>query len=216
MMGSAAGTVFLIDDDASVRRSLARALLLEGFNVQAWESALAFLSEHDPFAPGCLVLDVAMPGMTGIELQRLLGGSGSSRPIVFITGKGDIATSVAAMRAGAVTYLAKPVRIADLAAAVREALQRDTEERQSRERCAQIRAWLAALTARERQVLDLVLAGKLNKQIGAELGVAEKTVKVHRGRVMRKMHARSVAELARLTLAANRVEHSRPEEQLRT
>lgn len=192
-------TVFLIDDDAAVRVALSRALAIEGFETRLWDTADAFLAEHDAEAPGCVVTDVAMPGMNGLDLQRELVSRGYARPIVFVTGHGNIRMSVQAMRAGAVTFLPKPVRAADLAQAVREALEKDGRLREARARRAAVESRLGALTARERQVLRLVIVGKMNKQIAAELGAAEKTIKVHRGRVMSKMHVRSVAELVTLT-----------------
>ena len=195
-------TVFLVDDDASVRSALTRALTAEGFHVLSWASADAFLAEYDPDKPGCLVADVAMPGTDGLQLQALLSASDHALPIVFITGNATIRMSVQAMRAGAVTFLPKPVRLSELAAAVREALERDRATRQKYAARAAINARLAALTARERQVFDLVVAGKMNKQIAAQLGAAEKTVKVHRGRVMFKMRVRSVAELVTLASQA--------------
>ena len=201
-------TVFLVDDDASVRSALTRALNAEGFHVMSWASADAFLADYDPEKPGCLVADVAMPGTDGLQLQQLLTASDRSLPIVFITGNANVRMSVQAMRAGAVTFLPKPVRLSELAAAVREALDRDHTVRQRRATRAAIQSRLSALTARERQVFDLVVAGKMNKQIAAQLGAAEKTVKVHRGRVMFKMRVRSVAEL--VTLATQAREASRP------
>lgn len=192
-------TVFLIDDDPSVRVALSRALATEGFDTRVWGTADAFLAEHDVEAPGCVVTDVAMPGMNGLDLQQELLSRGYARPIVFVTGHGNIRMSVQAMRAGAVTFLPKPVHATDLPQAVREALAKDERLREARTRRAAVDARLRTLTLRERQVLELVIAGKLNKQIAAELGAAEKTVKVHRGRVMNKMHVRSVAELVTLT-----------------
>jgi FixJ family two-component response regulator len=192
-------SVFLVDDDAAICRALSPGLTAEGFTVRCWNSARAFLDEHDPTAPGCLVTDVAMPGVNGLELQKLLATSGCARPIVFITGRGSIPMSVQAMRAGAVNFLPKPVRLAELVAAIREAFDRDARVRQLGAQRAAVESRLTALTTREREVLDLVVAGKMNKQIAAELGAAEKTIKVHRGRVMRKMQVRSVAELVTLT-----------------
>jgi FixJ family two-component response regulator len=200
-------TVFLVDDDASVRSALTRALNAEGFHVLSWASADAFLADYDPEKPGCLVADVAMPGTDGLQLQTMLSTGEHSLPIVFITGNGNVRMSVQAMRAGAVTFLPKPVRLSELAAAVREALERDRLARQKHAARTAIQSRLAALTARERQVFDLVVAGKMNKQIAAQLGAAEKTVKVHRGRVMFKMRVRSVAEL--VTLATQAREASR-------
>jgi FixJ family two-component response regulator len=192
-------TVFLIDDDPAIRAAFSRTLATEGFETRLWDTADAFLAEHDVEMPGCVVTDVAMPGMNGLDLQRALLSRGYARPIVFVTGQGNIRMSVQAMRAGAVTFLPKPVRAADLAEAVREAIEEDRRLREARARRATVESRLGALTLRERQVLRLVIAGRMNKQIAAELGAAEKTIKVHRGRVMSKMHVRSVAELVTLT-----------------
>ena len=167
--------------------------------VNAFESADAFLAGHDPEAAGCLVADIAMPGMSGLELQSVLAARGCRRPIVFVTAKGSIPMSVQAMRAGAVTFLSKPVRLAELVAAIREAIERDRRDREEQAYLSEIESRLTALTSREREVLKLIVVGKLNKQIAAELGAAEKTIKVHRGRVMAKLHVRSVAELVTLT-----------------
>lgn len=191
--------VFLVDDDASVRIALKRGLSAEGLTVRTWESADAFLAEHDPDLPGCLVADVSMPGMSGLELQAVLSSRGCTRPIVFVTAKGNIPMSVQAMRAGAVTFLSKPVRLADLVTAIREAFERDARNREEQAHLSAVESRLTSLTAREREVLDLIVVGKLNKQIAAELGAAEKTIKVHRGRVMAKLQVRSVAELVTLT-----------------
>jgi FixJ family two-component response regulator len=192
-------TVFLVDDDASIRTALKRALTAEGFTVNVFESADAFLAGHDPASAGCLVADVAMPGMNGLELQSVLAARGCSRPIIFVTARGSIPMSVQAMRAGAVTFLSKPVRLAELVAAIREALERDRRDREEQALQSELESRLTVLTGREREVLELIVVGKLNKQIAAELGAAEKTIKVHRGRVMAKLHVRSVAELVTLT-----------------
>lgn len=200
MTGSGAQpVVFLVDDDAAIRAALRRGLVAEGFRVRAFESADAFLAGHDPAVPGCLVADVAMPGMSGLELQSVLSARGSARPIIFVTGKGSIPMSVQAMRAGAVTFLPKPVRLGELAAAVREAFEKDRRCREEQAQRAEVESRMRALTSREREVLELIVVGKLNKQIAAELGAAEKTIKVHRGRVMAKLNVRSVAELVSLT-----------------
>jgi len=191
--------VFLVDDDVSVRTALKRALAAEGFAVIEFESADAFLAGHDPESAGCLVADIAMPGMSGLELQSVLTARGCRRPIVFVTARGSIPMSVQAMRAGAVTFLSKPVRLAELIAAIREALERDRRDREEQAQLSEVESRLTALTSREREVLELIVVGKLNKQIAAELGAAEKTIKVHRGRVMAKLHVRSVAELVTLT-----------------
>ena len=205
-------TVFLVDDDASVRNALKRGLTASGFSVRVSASADAFLAEHDPEVPGCLVADVAMPGMSGLELQSVLAARGCLRPIVFVSAKGNIPMSVQAMRAGAVTFLSKPVRLAELVSAIREAFERDRQTRADQAIRADVESRLTALTAREREVLELIVVGKLNKQIAAALGAAEKTIKVHRGRVMAKLQVRSVAELVTLTTRAAR----RPEQTFRT
>src|SRR5262249_21220022 len=153
--------------------------------------ATEFLEAHDADAPGCLVTDLRMPEMSGLELQRALLDRGSKRAIVFITGQADIPTTVQAMKAGAVSFLSKPVRRAELVAALEEAILRDAEGRCSHRQRQDVERRLASLTPRERQVLDLVATGMLNKQIAAELGAAEKTIKVHRGRIMEKMQVRT-------------------------
>lgn len=193
-----APVVFLVDDDSYIRSALRRGLAAEGILVRGFESADAFLSAHDPDIPGCLVTDVAMPGMTGLELQSVLSARGCARPIIFISARGSIPMSVKAMRAGAVTFLPKPVRLAELVAAVREAFERDRRCRADKAARSAVEARFTALTAREREVLEMIVTGKLNKQIAAELGAAEKTIKVHRGRVMAKLQVRSVAELVTL------------------
>jgi FixJ family two-component response regulator len=190
--------VLLLDDEQAVVLALARMLLSTGFAVRYWTSAAEFLEAHDPEAPGCLVTDLCISGMGGLELQRALLERGSHRAIVFITAPGDIPTTVQAMKAGAVSCLSKPVRQAELIAAVEEALLEDAQGRtQHREREVVVRR-LASLTPRERQVLDLVATGMLNKQIAAELGAAEKTIKVHRGRIMEKMQVRTATALVGL------------------
>jgi len=190
--------VFLVDDEQSVVTALARMLQASGFAVRCWTSAVQFLEAHDPQEAGCLVTDVRMPEMSGLELQRALLERGSDRAIVFITGQGDIPTTVRAMKAGAVSFLPKPVQRAELVAAVQEAILRDAEVRaQQHERNDLVRR-LASLTPRERQVLELVTTGMLNKQIAAELGAAEKTIKVHRGRIMEKMQVRTATALVGL------------------
>jgi FixJ family two-component response regulator len=191
-------TVFLLDDEEAVVVALSRMLQASGFNVSASTSAVDFLAAHDPQMPGCLVADMRMPAMTGLELQRELLERGIERPIVFITGHGDVATTVQAMRAGAVTFLAKPVRRTELLAAVNEALARDAQQRAQQREWLDVSRRLASLTPREHQVLDLVATGLLNKQIAARLGAAEKTIKVHRRRIMQKMHARTATGLVGL------------------
>jgi FixJ family two-component response regulator len=190
--------VFLLDDQKAVVTALGRLLTAEGFRVCSWTSAQAFLDEHDTAIPGCLVTDVCMPGMDGLELQEQLLARGIKRPIVFMTGEADMPSAVQAMRRGAVTFLCKPVRHAELVAAVQEALARDHATRTDDQAEQAITNRLATLTPREHQVLELVASGLLNKQIACELGTAEKTVKVHRGRMMRKMKVPTATALVGL------------------
>ena len=191
-------TVFVVDDEPSVRRSLARLLKTAGYEVEVFASAREFL-EHTPSdGVGCLVLDVRMPDLNGLELQQALAKSDRSMPIVFITGHGDIPTSVRAMRAGATDFLPKPFEADELLRAIERALATAREEQEKRSASADAERLLATLTPRENEVLRHVITGRLNKQIAAELGTSEKTIKVHRGRVMRKMRVQSVAELVRL------------------
>jgi len=197
-----------LDDEHAVVVALSRMLQSSGFTVSPHTSAAEFLEAHDAETPGCLVADVRMPGMSGLELQRTLLARGIDRAIVFVTGQGDIPTTVQAMKAGAVTFLSKPVQRAELVAAVREALLRDASGRaQHRERQDLVRR-LASLTPRERQVLELVATGMLNKQIAAELGAAEKTIKVHRGRIMEKMQVRTATALVGLLSRAETRAHA--------
>ena len=191
-------TVFLVDDDARVLKALSRMLTAHGRDVRTFASAEQFLMEHDPEIPGCAVLDVAMPGLDGLELQRVLGQKGSRRPIIFISGQGDVPTSVNAMKAGAVDFLTKPLRDKHLLEAIARAEQTDAAARKARAELSSIQAKVETLTPREREVLSHVVAGRLNKQIAADLGTVEKTVKVHRGRMMEKLGVRTVADLVRL------------------
>ncbi|SDR63375.1 Two-component response regulator, FixJ family, consists of REC and HTH domains [Rhizobiales bacterium GAS113] len=179
-MIAAANTVFVVDDDPSILKALERLLRGAGFEVQSFLSSQAFLEQHDPAIPGCAILDVAIDGLNGLELQQALATSGCDRPIVFLTGRGDIPMSVRAMRAGAVNFLTKPFEVKDLLAAVRFAIDKDCAGRQAHKELGAIERRLAALTPRESEVLRHVIAGRLNKQIAAELGTAEKTIKVHR------------------------------------
>jgi len=190
--------VFLVDDEPEVLKALARLMRSAGLEAQPFGAPDAFLEEFDPASAGCVVLDLSMPGRDGLAIQEALAQRGSELPVIFLTGRADVPQSVRAMKRGAVDFLSKPVEDEVLLAAVREALRRDRERREGREEREAIRRRLATLTDRERQVLDGVLAGKLNKQIGGALGIAEKTVKVHRGRVMEKMKASSVPELVRM------------------
>lgn len=197
-MSDPAPTVYLVDDDTSVLRGLGRLLAAAGMKVAAFDSPRDFLEAFDPAAPGCLVLDVEMPELSGPDLQQALAAKSSSLPIVFLTGHGDIPMSVQAMKRGAADFLTKPVDDEALLAAIRNAFEKNRALRKVREELAQIEQRLAALTSREREVLEGVVAGRLNKQIAAELGTVEKTIKVHRAHVMQKMGARTLADLVRL------------------
>ena len=197
-MTGAAPLVLVVDDDPSVRKSLSRLLESADYAVEAFASAGEFLARGPHPGPCCLVLDVKMPGLTGIQLQEMLTAAGRRMSIVFVSGHADVPTSVKAMKAGAVDLLTKPVDVRDLIAAIRRAMTRDEHERATETRLAEVRRRVAMLTARETEVFARVVTGMLNKQIGAALGIGEKTVKVHRARVMEKMQAGSVAELVRL------------------
>ncbi|MCL7927005.1 MAG: response regulator [marine benthic group bacterium] len=198
MNNSNDATVFLVDDDASVRSSITRLLQASGFRVRAFASASEYLSNSDPGCHGCLLLDLRMPEIDGLELQDRLAEADSARPILFLTGHGGVPESVAAMKAGAADFLEKPADPDSLVAAVHAAVALDAEKRREAAQIRSSRKQLETLTPRERQVFERVVVGRLNKQIARELGVSEKTVKVHRGRVMEKMEADSLAELARL------------------
>jgi FixJ family two-component response regulator len=202
-MNHASHTVFVVDDTRAVRLALSRVLGAAGYRVRSFESAECFLAEQDCEAPGCLLLDICMPGMSGLDMQYSLVGSARERPIVFLTGHGDIQSSVHAMKVGAVDFLTKPIDDARLFAAVDQALQIDLTARNARAMRRVIEQRLETLTPRERQVFEHVIRGRLNKQIAADLGIGEKTVKVHRARVMSKMDVRSVAELVQLTLSSD-------------
>jgi FixJ family two-component response regulator len=191
-------TVFIVDDDAAVLKSLTRLLRSARLNVMAFGSPQEFLERHDPRAPGCLVLDLAMPGLNGLELQAALTVKGSAIPIIFLTGHGNIPASVQAMKRGALDFLTKPVNDDDLLKAVQAAIEQDRLARIARAELEDIQARLDSLTPREREVLTHVVSGQLNKQTAADLGTVEKTIKVHRGRVMEKMKVHSVAELVHL------------------
>ena len=192
-------TVHLVDDDPGVLKALSRLLRAKGYEVKPYSSPQVFLEEHDVTVPGCAVLDVSMPGLDGLELQRALTASaGSHRPVVFITGKGDIPTSVRAMKAGALDFLTKPVKDKDLFEAISRAEARDAESRRLHSELESIQAKIKTLTPREREVLTQVVAGLPNKQIARNLGRAEKTVKIHRKRVRTKLGVRTVADLVRM------------------
>jgi RNA polymerase sigma factor (sigma-70 family) len=191
-------TVYLLDDDPSVVVALGRLLKANGFTVCAATSAAELLAQHDPESPGCLVTDLRMPEVNGLELQRALAARGMERSVVFISGQGDVRSTAEAMRAGAVTFLAKPVQSAELIAAVREAITKDAVARALNRDRQEVSQRIARLTPRERQVLKLVVAGKLNKEIAGELGTSEKTVKIHRARALRKMGVGSATALVDL------------------
>jgi len=195
---SVAPVVFVVDDDASVRKSLARLVKTAGYEAETFTSVRDFLGRPPYDGPCCLVLDVRMPGLTGLDLQEALRAAGQRLSIVFITGYGDVRVSVKAMKGGAVDFLTKPLDEGPLLAAIQQAVARTLEERREQARVTEVRSHMTTLTPREAEVFALVVTGMLNKQIGYELGIAEKTVKVHRARVMEKMRAGSLAELVRL------------------
>jgi FixJ family two-component response regulator len=197
-MSDDAPVVFVVDDDRAVRDSLRRLLTSVGLTVEVFPTAQAFLSTPRSNAPGCLVLDLRLPGLSGLDLQRELAGTEAPLPIVFLTGHGDIPTSVRAMKAGAVEFLTKPFRERDLLDAIRSAIERDRSARAERQELAELRGRYATLTRRERDVMAGVVAGLLNKQIAGELGTSEVTVKEQRGQMMQKMRVGSVAELVRI------------------
>lgn len=189
--------VYVVEDDPSVRQSLGNLLRAAGFQATLFVSAEEFLAASLADAPGCLVLDVRLPGLNGLDLQARMNAAGADLPIIFITGHGDIPMSVRAMKAGAAEFLTKPFRDDELLAAVEQALARSAAQQARKAELAALKRRYASLTAREREVMALVVAGLLNKQIAAELGASEITVKVHRGQVMRKMQASSLPELVR-------------------
>jgi FixJ family two-component response regulator len=191
--------VFVVDDDLSIREAIKSLISLIGVRVETFGTAQEFLRTERPDLPGCMVLDVELPGLSGLDLQRELAAHGIKLPIIFITGYGDIPMSVRAMKAGATEFLTKPFSDQDLLDAIQQALERDRAARRHSKEIAELRRRFDALTSREREVMSLVVAGWLNKQIGFELKISEITVKIHRGRVMGKMSAQSLAELVRMT-----------------
>lgn len=191
--------VYVIDDDPSIREAITSLIRSVGMSVQAFGSAKEFMASSRPNAPACLVLDVRMPGLSGLELQRELTDAGISIPIIFITGHGDIPMSVRAMKAGAVEFLTKPFRDQTLLDAIAQAIDRDRELRKQQAAIADLRDCFERLTPREREVMELVVAGLLNKQIAVRLGISEITVKLHRHHVMEKMKADSLADLVRMS-----------------
>lgn len=198
MLTAVAPLVFVVDDNPSVRKSLSRLLEAAGYTVEAFASAREFLTRVPSEGPCCLVLDVRMPGLTGIELQAALVAAGRRMSIVFVTGHIDVRMSVKAMKGGAVDLLTKPIDRQELLAAIERAVTKDEKDLSEEIRIAEIRQRVKTLTVRETQVFALVVTGMLNKQIAFDLGVVEKTIKVHRARVMEKMRAGSMAELVRL------------------
>lgn len=192
--------VHLVDDDPSVRRALKRLLAAAGHACETWETAEAFLARPVGAAAGCALIDLQLPGANGLDLQARLAESDELLPLIFLTGRGDIGTSVRAMKGGAVDFLTKPVEPEALLAAIATALERCRAARAARAAEADVRERLARLTPRECQVLEMVVEGRLNKQIAGDLGVAEKTIKVHRARVMGKLEVRTIADLVRLVV----------------
>ncbi|HEY8509446.1 MAG TPA: response regulator transcription factor [Steroidobacteraceae bacterium] len=198
--GTYTPTVIVVDDDAGVRNSLRLLLKSVGLPTQLYGSAQEFLEAYDPNQPGCLVLDIRMPGMSGMELQQHLNARGAVIPVIFITGHGDVPMAVEAMQHGAFDFLQKPFRDQDLIDRIQRALARDERTRKALSEHARIRAHLESLTPREREVLNLMTQGKPNKAVANELGISPRTIEIHRARVMEKMGAASIAELVRMMM----------------
>jgi len=194
-------TVYIVDDDQAIRHAMELLMRSVGLDYEIFHSADDFLASHTNDRAGCLVLDIRMPGLGGLELQEKLNEFGSTLPIIFITGHGDVPMAVEAMQKGAVDFIQKPFRDQELLDQVSEALKTDQERRSARDQKAEVLDRLAKLTKREREVMDLVVTGKPNKVIAYELGVSQRTVEIHRARVMEKMEARSLADLVRMQLA---------------
>ncbi|HET9475309.1 MAG TPA: response regulator transcription factor [Steroidobacteraceae bacterium] len=192
--------IMVVDDDSGVRNAMRSLLKSVGLECALYASAQEFLAAYQPAQPGCLVLDIRMPGMSGLELQQQLNLRGAVIPVIFMTGHGDIPMAVEAMQHGAFDFLQKPFRDQDLLDRIQRAIARDTEQRQTLGETARIKAHVESLTAREREVLDLMTQGKQNKVIAQDLGVSPRTIEIHRARVMEKMNAQSVAQLVRMML----------------
>jgi len=197
-MGDERATVFVIDDDASMREALEDLITSVGLEARLFASPREFLESKRPDAPGCLVLDVRLPGMSGLTFQQELAKTGSALPVIFLTGHGDIPMSVRAMKAGAIEFLTKPFHDQELLDAIHAAIERDRRDRREGALVGELQERYGSLTGREREIMALVANGRANKQIAAELQVSEMTVKVHRGQIMRKMRARSLPELVRM------------------
>ena len=197
-MNETESTVFVVDDDLSVRNSTERLLRLSGFKVQTFGSAKEFLQYPRPEGPACLVLDVHLPGLSGLDLQHELSQSGNTLPIIFITGRGDIPMTVRAMKAGAVEFLTKPFKNRALLEAIQSAIQRERVAHEARLETTQLRERYEQLTPREHEVMAMVVAGQLNKQVAGNLDTTERTIKFHRANIMQKMGAESLAELVRM------------------
>ena len=198
MKTAAVPTVFIVDDDGGVRRAIQDLVESVGLRAESFATGLDFLNKKPTSDPSCLVLDVRLPQMSGLDFQRMLAELGMQIPIIFITAHGDIPMSVRALKSGAVEFLTKPFRDQDLLDAIQQALQRDRAAREQEDEVHDLHGRYSALTARERTVMGLVVAGKLNKQIASEIGISEATVKIHRGNVMQKMQAGSLIELVRI------------------
>jgi FixJ family two-component response regulator len=201
--------VFVVDDDQSVREGIQSLLTSAGFSVDTFPTAKMFLNHPRPDRPACVILNVRMPGLSGLDLQRELTKTGVSVPIIFVTGHGNVRMTAQVMKAGAVEFLTKPFREQELIDAVRESIDRDRMERRRRAELLEMRRLFESLTSRERDVMTKVAAGFLNKQVAAQLGISEITVKVHRAQVMKKMHAKSLADLVRIAdrLGASESKH---------
>jgi FixJ family two-component response regulator len=198
-MADARPTIFVVDDDASVRDAISNLLESVGLRAKVFESTEAFCKAPRPDAPSCLVLDVKLPGVSGLEFQESLAKANVSIPIIFITAHGDVPMTSRAMKAGAIEFLMKPFQKEDLLAAVHHGLQKDRIRREEQAEVSILQSRVEQLTSREREVMDLVVSGLINKEVGAQLGLSEVTVKIHRGRVMQKMGAASLAELVRMS-----------------